>query len=426
FASVPFFTRALELDPEFALAHARLGTVYSNLGEQDQARTHTSRAYELRDKVSERERYYIDARYYSSVERDVDRAIEAYRLWKTTYPGDFTPYVNLGGLHRGRGETAEAIQNLEEAVRLAPDEPLARLNLGFAYLDDDRFADARASFEAVLALVENTSARSGLLTIGVITGDDALVDAQVEAARGRRDEVDLLATRAAGALYQGRLARARALYDDVRARLRDLGRLEKTGEGVIGAAIGFALAGDHTTARALMAEAREGGMVGDDTADEEVVLGMLLGDGGLATAALPRVEALLGDGPTAQADRRLMRAMSLGSQGQWARAIEEMGTPTMERRNTRHIFVYALASLRAGAWDEAARGARWLLEQREALELSPARAYAHVVLARAHASAGRVADARAAYEALFEFWKSADADTPLLVEARAEYARLGT
>jgi tetratricopeptide (TPR) repeat protein len=248
FASIPFFTRALELDPEFALAHARLGTVYNNLGEGDNARAHTARAWELREKVSERERYYIDARYYSSVAVDHQRAIETYRLWITTYPSDHTPYINVGGLYRARGETAQAIQALEEAVRLAPDEPFGRLNLGFAYMDDGRVADARASFEAVLALVENTSARAGLLSIGVITGDDALVDAQVAAARGRRDEVDVILTHGAGLLYQGRLARATERFNEARTRLKDLGRWEASAEGVLGAAIGFALAGDEATA----------------------------------------------------------------------------------------------------------------------------------------------------------------------------------
>ncbi|MDP1570086.1 MAG: protein kinase [Vicinamibacterales bacterium] len=424
FASVPFFVRAIELDPEFALAHARLGTVYSNMGEVENARTHTARAYELRDKVSERERYYIDARYFSVVARDIDRAIEAYRLWKTTYPTDFTPYVNLGSLYRGRGEPGEAIQNLEEGVRLAPDEPLARLNLGFAYLDVNRVDEARAAFEGVLALTEDTQARAGLVTIGVVTGDDALVDAQVAASRGSRDEVDLLITRASGALYQGRVARARTLFDDVRIRLRDLGRLEKAGEGILNAAIGFALAGDAVTARALLAEARALGATHEGTADEEVVLGAVLLDAELARAALPIALEAVGEGADARAAARLLRAIALDAQGRPGEALEALGPVTFERRNLQAVYMFALQSLRAGRWDDATRALEWMHGQVTLFELSPARALSNVMLARAHAGAGRVAEARAAYEAFFEFWKAADPDAPLLVEARAEYAEM--
>jgi eukaryotic-like serine/threonine-protein kinase len=426
FASLPFFVRAVELDPEFALAHARLGTVYNNVGEAESARRHTTRAYELRDKVSERERYYIDARYFSSVTRDVDRAIEAYRLWKTTYPTDFTPYVNLGSLYRGRGETAEAIRNLEEGARLAPDEPLARLSLGFAYVEAGRLAEARAAFESVLARINDTSARSGLVQVGILTDDDALVDAQVAAARGNRDEVDLLATRASGALYQGRLARARELYAEMRVRLRDLGRLEKAGESMLGGAIGFALAGDVATARDLHAEVYRSGLHSIDTADEEVILGALLQDDAMASAALPAALEALGEGVDARANERLLRAMALDAQGEPARALEVLGPVTFERRQWRAIIILGLQSWRAGRWDDAARAARWVLEDAGTMELSSTRAYAHVLLARALAGAGRTAEARAAYEAFFEFWKAADPDVPLLVAARAEHARLGT
>ncbi len=425
-AAVPFLTRAIELDPEFALAHARLGTIYSNQGEGESSRRHTERAHELREKVSEPERYYIDARYHSTVTRDIERAIEVYRLWKTTYPSDFTPYVNLGGLHRNRGEIAEALQNLEEAIRLAPDEPLARLSLAFTYLDAGRLDDARTSFEAVLAIAENTNARAGLLMIGTLTNDDALVDAQVAAARGSRTEVDVLITRASGALYQGRLARATVLFDELRVRLRDLGRLEKSGEGMLGAAIGYALAGDVTTARQLLNEARTAGLTSEATADEEVVLAALLLDGVLAREALPAAIGNLGEGADARAAERLMRSIALDAQGRPEEALEVLGPVTFERRNMRLVYMYGLQSLRAGRWDEASRAAAWLIDTGGFLELSPSLAYAHVILARAHAGAGRVSEARAAYEAFFEFWKTADPDAPLLVEARREYEGLGS
>ena len=107
FDSLPFFRRAVELDPDFALAHGRLGTVLSNLGERPEAEKAATRAYELRDKVSERERLYIEARYFTTVARDPMKAIEAYRLLLATYPDDFSGHSNIGSLYRDRGMIAK-------------------------------------------------------------------------------------------------------------------------------------------------------------------------------------------------------------------------------------------------------------------------------------------------------------------------------
>ena len=98
FDSVPFFRRAIQLDPNFALAHARLGTVLSNIGERAEAQKAATQAFELRNNVSERERLYIEARYHTTVTRDTAKAMESYRLLLATYPDDYAAHVNLGSL----------------------------------------------------------------------------------------------------------------------------------------------------------------------------------------------------------------------------------------------------------------------------------------------------------------------------------------
>ena len=168
--SVPFFNRAIELDPNFALAYARLGTVLSNLRRGTESAKATTRAYELRDKVSERERLYIEARYFTTVKQDIAKAIESYRLLLATYPDDFAAHTNIGLLYRVRGETQDAITHLEQSVRIASDQPLGHLNLGQAYADENRMADARKELEATLKLQDSVSARQGLFNIGVLTG----------------------------------------------------------------------------------------------------------------------------------------------------------------------------------------------------------------------------------------------------------------
>lgn len=121
FDSVPFFRRAIDLDPEFALAYARLGSVYANLGQQDEARKMTTRAYELRGKVSEVERHYIDARYYTTAQPDVQKALDTYKAWLAVYPNDYTALTSSALLHKQQGERAEAIRKLELATQVAPD-----------------------------------------------------------------------------------------------------------------------------------------------------------------------------------------------------------------------------------------------------------------------------------------------------------------
>ena len=135
FDSVPFFVRAIDLDNQFALAYARLGTVYANLGQPDESKKMTTRAYELRDKVSDVERYYIEARYYSTVDNNVQKALDVYKVWLATYPNDYTALTNSALLHKQQGDRDEAIRKLELATKVAPDQPLALTNLGQTYFE---------------------------------------------------------------------------------------------------------------------------------------------------------------------------------------------------------------------------------------------------------------------------------------------------
>ncbi len=133
FDSVPFFRRAVELDPQFALAYARLGTVYSNLGQVDESRKMTAKAYQFRAKVSEAERFYIEARYYTTVEPDPRKALDVYRVWLAAYPTEYTALSNSALLLQQLGENDEALRNQEAATRVAPDQPTAWGNLGDTY-----------------------------------------------------------------------------------------------------------------------------------------------------------------------------------------------------------------------------------------------------------------------------------------------------
>jgi eukaryotic-like serine/threonine-protein kinase len=426
FDAIPFFRSAIEHDPEFALAHARLGTVYSNLSRKSEADEAATRAYELRDKVSERERLYIEARYHTTVKNDIDKAIETYRQLLATYPQDYAAHTNVGLLYRSRGMTKEAIASLEEAVRLAPGQPLGHLNLAFAYASAGRMDDARRSFEQTLKLQDSTSARSGLYTIAILTGDTALAEAQVEAVRGRRDELQHLLLQASAASYQGRMNEAARRLEAAFGRIPQ-GQASTVAEAFLGNAIGFAAAGRADLARAEIARIRKHKLLTDRTADELVGLGAVLNDVALTNAYLAAaVQQVRSSLPSnADAAERYLRAYAALAARRYQEAYDLARSVAADPAFRDAMFLTGIAALHLKRWDEAIAAFEAMPQTRET-GLSSIVPIARIMLGRAYAGAGRTAQARQSYEEAFRIWNAADRDLPLLVEARAEYQRLGT
>ena len=143
--AIGLYRRALELDPDFALAHARLGTVLSNRDAVDASIQHQRRAYELRDRVSEDERLYITSHYYGNVTDEVQRYLEVLRVWQRTFPNDFTAPNNLAVIQLQLGDYAAARDAAREALRLAPKNTLPRLNLSWALLFNGELAEASST-----------------------------------------------------------------------------------------------------------------------------------------------------------------------------------------------------------------------------------------------------------------------------------------
>ena len=430
FDSVPFFRRAIELDPEFALAYARLGTVYSNLGQQDQARQMTTRAYELRQKVSESERLYIEARYYTVVEPNLQRALDAYRLTLATYPNDYTALTNSAALHRQIGELDEAIRKLELVTKAAPDQPLGWTNLASAYLDRGDYANARRAAESALALQDASSARQVLYVVAVLTGDGELADAQIAAMRGRREEVDLVSTRMNGAAYRGRMNEAAELAVDLQARAVALSRGPQAGQSLMTLAISEALVGLHDRARARIAAAEEDGIVNETSVDERLVVAAVLEDAKTAAALLPAAldanQKLNGGDPArAAAFGRLLQSLKPMAEGKPAEAAAMAEPIAFTAPNANVVSIWSLAKLRAGDLPAAAKGFAFVTSVTPS-GLNAGPAFARVMLARVQAAMGNRDEARKLYEQFFESWKDADADVPLLVQARDEYGKLGS
>ena len=430
FDSVPFFRRAIDLDPEFALAYARLGTVYANLGQADESRKMTTRAYELRDKVSEVERHYIDARYYSTAQPDVQKALDTYKVWLATYPNDYTALTNSALLHKQQGDLNEAIRKLELATQVAPDQPLGWTNLGQSYFDASRYADARRVIETAIALQDSTSARVGLYQVAVLMGDTALAEQQIAAVRGRRDEVEMFGIRMFAAVYRGRLKEAAELATDFQARALALSRGPQAGNAMMQIAISEALFGLGSQAVARVAKAEDDGILSDSTFDDRMVVAAILKDGATARALMPKALAeqrkSAGAAPEGTTEsERAVKALAALAENKPAEALTLLEPVSFDASHADLVTTWTIAKMMAGDLPAAAKGLTLLTSQLRG-GLNSTSPYAYAMLARVQAQMGQTAESRNTYQKFFELWKDADADLPLLVQARAEFAKLGS
>ncbi len=419
-ASAPFFRKAIELDPDFALAHARLSTVYTNMSETARSREHITKAYALKDRVSEPERLYILARYYSTVEGSVQKAIETYQFWIQTYPKDFVPHSNLAGMYAQRNQFEKAVEEYRTAISLAPDEPLPYTNLAGLYESMNKPDEGRRLLEDAIARgVDSIGFRSQLYGLAFLRKDEAEMARQLEAARRFPDAVQMLGTQARLALYQGQLALAK----DLATRYAS----EAASAGLTGSAAGLwanvaqiaAVSGDVASARAA-ARASLGLNRSVDTLLGNAFAFVACGDSGAARTLLDEAANLPGAAnEDAQRAFKLVDTLIRQRQGD-KRAFAGMPEPRDED-DPGVIFARGVVALHDGRPEAAAAQFKRVIDRNTFIPLTPLSA---LYYGRALAALGKIEESRKAYDRFFEGWKNADTNLPLLVEARNEYARL--
>jgi tetratricopeptide (TPR) repeat protein len=222
--AIPFFKRAIEMDPNFALAYAAMGQSYSNLGEDELAAKYTKQAFDRRDRASEREKLYITTHYYDNVTHEPAQSIQTYELWAKTYPRDDLPHNNLAVIYGGMGQLERALQEAQEAVHLDPNDSNNVANLGFSYLALNRFDEARRILEQALVHVpDNFVCRVGIYILALLRGDARTMQQQVAWASGKAGVENIfLSIEANTATAHGNLAKARDLVQrSVAADKRD-------------------------------------------------------------------------------------------------------------------------------------------------------------------------------------------------------------
>jgi len=208
--AIPFYKRAIELDPNFAVAYASLGVVYSNLGQASLAAENIKKAYDLRDRVSEREKYRISALYYTNVSGELEQATQVYELWAKSYPQDKVPPGNLGVIYIELGQYDKALAATLEGQRLQTDA-IGYSNLADCYLALNRLDDVQKTIEeAQKRNLASDFLHLAIYQLGFVKGDAAEMDRQAAWAAGKPGSEDfLLSFQSDTAAYSGRLTSAR-------------------------------------------------------------------------------------------------------------------------------------------------------------------------------------------------------------------------
>jgi DNA-binding winged helix-turn-helix (wHTH) protein/tetratricopeptide (TPR) repeat protein len=431
FEAIPLYRRAVELDPSFAIAYAALAISYGTAREDDLAAEFAERAFALRERATERERFYISARYYVDVLGDADRAIEVLELWKQTYPRDFVPRTNLGARYSAIGQYERGLAEAHEALRLNPDAGVAYAAVAHGLICLDRYGEAREAIEGALARrLEPPYSRYMLYGIGLLEGDAAAMQQQVDRAAGTPTEAGMLAMRAVAAASAGQVRQAHALTGRAIALATSRGLKEGAGlysaaEGLWEAAYGRCDAARRATARTLdLSRNRHAvswsalalAMCHETAAAERLAEEMqrrFPADSFVRTSWLPMTEA----------------ALDL-ARGRPARAVERLEPAERVELGSDAVlwpaYLRGQALLAQGAAGPAQAEFQKILDHRGVIapkDFNPAGMalypLAHLGRARAALRAGDRDASRQAHDTVLSLWKDADAEIPVLRDGPA-------
>ena len=435
-AAIPSLRQAIKLDPNFAMAYAALGTAYYNISEPGTGAEYSKKAYELRDRTSEREKLYIDTHYYQFVTGDLEKTIQAYELWLQNYPRDEIPYTNLSAIDGQIGRYDKGLAESQESFRLNP-SGLNYSNLVGGFICMNRLDEARATAEDAQAKkLDSSYLRTGMYQLSFLKNDPAGMAQDVAWASGKSGIEDaLLAMEADTAAYSGKVRRAedltrQAVNSAVRADEKETAAFYEAQAGVRQALFGNPEAAKRHVADALaMSNGR----------DVQYVAGMALAFAGDAN----RTQALLADFtkrfpedtlakfmyvPALRAQQSFLRRDYSNVPDELAPAIPyEMGQANGGATISIALFpvqIRAAAFLAARQGKEASAEFQKILDHRSVVLNGPIGALVQLGLGRAYALAGDSTKAKIAYQDFLAQWKDADQDIPILKQAKEEYSKL--
>ena len=421
--AVPSLKRAIELDPNFALAYAELGVLYDDMHESDLAIDNISKAYALRNAVSERNRFSLMASYYSIATGDLNTAIQNDQLWAETFPQASTPWTRMYNMQEDLGRFPQALASAKKAAELQPNNASVWTNLATAYYHVGKLHEAEeACREAIARGIDGPRLHARLLRVAYLQHDQQAVERELEWSKTGLPERSLLMQSAALALRSGQLREARKAFD----RSVELGRRQ----GLGGFEALYALEAYLLTQVGLGDQAHE--LLKDKPVASYLAEGLeasaLVGDSATAEST---VEKLVRKRPT---DTLLVyiyapeiRAAAAFARKEPQKAIQALRPALPYQMRDFHIpSLLGAAYLAAGMPAEAEIEYRKILDNPGIDPLSLQYPLARLGLARALAKQGRRENARAVYQQFLQDWKTADPDLPVLAAAHKELAALGS
>ena len=424
--AIPLLKRATEIDPNFALAFGRLASMYYTTRQYDLAAATSQRAFELRDRVSERERLSISAGHYDNVTGEVDKYLETLELWKRTYPRDSSPPNNLAVKYNELGLFDKALTEAREASRLNPNSASGYSLAAAALLGLNRFDEAEQVIgQAQAQQLDTTAMRRTLYRIAFIQGDTAAMQQQIEWLKGKPEEYLIQGWQSETAAFSGQLQKSRefsksafdsAVHRDLKEVAAQIAVASAARDALFGAcehvkdetANALGTTRQTTTAQAANALAACGEF-GEAKRIADELTKRLPNDTVLNRILIPLIQARI-----------------YFQQGDSVQALKLLEAT----RPYEGYALFQIAYLRGQSLlsqqkpGDAANEFQRIIDLRGSQPTSPIYALAHLGLARAAASSRDMVRARKAYEDFFALWKDADPQITILQAARAEHEKL--
>jgi tetratricopeptide (TPR) repeat protein len=433
--ALPLYQRAVEIDPEFASAHAWLGRMYAGVGEFELGLDSAGKAWRYRHRASDHERFYIDLSYHRQVRGDLEKSAQICEDWIRSYPRDPRPHGLLsGGISLQTGKFERAVEEGQKAIALDPDLALARADVAFAYMLLGRLAEAKAVLEEAadhkfaipellvtryqIAFLENNQAELARLTDAGYKRSPTFCE----------QEAHLVA-------YSGQLRRARALSRRGVDLARQGARVERAAQDQAGSAIRESLFGNGAEAR-RQAEAAirlSKGAVVEYGAAFSLALS---GESSQAETLAADIQRRFPEDTIFRfAYVPVLRALVALSRQQPARAIAELEPASVYELaclaghegfngSLYTVYVRGLAYLAERKGMEAAAEFEKILNHRGIVVYDPIGAVSRWRLGQAYALSGDAQRSKAAYDDFLSLWKEADPDIPILKKVRSERATL--
>jgi tetratricopeptide (TPR) repeat protein len=434
--AIPFLRHAIHLDPDFALAYAVLGRAYENVGEDGEAVRNFTQAYQLRERLSEREKYHITTLYHEIVTGDLEKAKEAGELWTRTYPRDGYAREKLASVYADLGETEEAYTQAQEALRLDPDSTINVFNMVVGATSRNRLDEAARILQTAQSRgLDGAVIHESMYALAFLRGDSAEMDRQVAWTAGKAGAEDLLlAQHADTEAYYGRIRKARELS----VRAVESARREEAKEIAATCEIVAALREIEIGSVSTAGQGVRSALSLVPTRDVKVLAALALarsGDPARAQALLKELESKNPSNtlvrfywvPAINASLELHAGNPKGALSQLRVATRYELSENMSVSNLSNLYpayIRGQAYLLADNGSAAAAEFKKLLDHRGIVQNSILGALSLLQLARAEVMVGDVDGARKQYADFLSLWKDADPDIPILKQAKAEYAKL--